>query len=307
MAIRFSMGSWSFAFGPYAAEPKPVEEIARRLARAGYDGIELNGYPPHVTLERYSTRAARAELKAMLDGLGLGISGYSADLSACNPVIEENRQAYLDRFLRLVDLCHSLGSPMIRLDTGTAPGSLTGRDYQAAFCRLADLWRECAEAARQARVLMAWEFEPGFVFNKPSEVLGLYEQVGHPGFRVLFDTAHAYMCAVAGARQHGAKETLDGGVAEFIEKLGPAIGAVHVIDSDGTLYGDDTSHHVPIGQGRVPWRFVAPALAALPRIEWWCADLCFHPGAWDMVEDNLCAARKIAAMAQPPRAGGSDS
>lgn len=305
MAIRISMGSWSFAFGPYAAGPKPLEEVAQRLARAGYDGIELNGYPPHATLERYPTPAARAGLKAMLDGLGLGISGYSADLSAWNPSIEENREDYLDRFRRLVELCHDLGSPVIRVDTGTVPGVMPDREYHLAFRRVADLWRDCAEAARQARVVMAWEFEPGFVFNKPSEVAAMYELVGHPWFRILFDTAHAYMCAVAGARQHGPKETLEGGVAAFIEKLGEAIGAVHVIDSDGTLYGDDTSRHVPIGRGRVPWRFVAPALAALPRVEWWCADLCFYEGAWEMVEENLRAARELVAMAKGGIPGGA--
>lgn len=305
MAIRISMGSWSFAFGPYAAEPRPLEEVARRLAGAGYDGIELNGYPPHVTLERYGTPAARAELRRFLEELGLGISGYSADLSAWNPAIEENRNAYLDRFRRLVELCYDLGSPMIRVDTGTAPGVMPDREYHLAFRRVADLWRDCAEEARQARVVMAWEFEPGFVFNKPSEVAAMYEQVGHPWFRILFDTAHAYMCAVAGARQHGRKETLEGGVAAFIEKLGEAIGAVHVIDSDGTLYEEDTSRHVPIGQGRVPWRYVAPALAALPRVEWWCADLCFYPGAWEMVEENLRAARELAALAGSGVPGGA--
>ncbi len=299
------MGSWSFAFGPYAANPKPLEEVARRLSRAGYDGIELNGYPPHATLERYATKAARAELKAMLDDLGLGVSGYSADLSAWNPALEESRKPYLDRFRRLAELCHDVGSPMIRVDTGTAPGSLADREYHAAFERIAALWRECAEAAREARVVMAWEFEPGFAFNKPSEVAGMYELVGHPWFRILFDTAHAYMCAVAGARQHGKRETLEGGVAEFIEKLGPAIGAVHVIDSDGTLYCDETSTHVPIGQGRVPWRYVAPALEALPRVEWWCADLCFHEGAWEMVEENLRAARGLVELARNPPQGGA--
>lgn len=298
------MGSWSFAFGPDAADPKPLDVVAGRLARAGYDGIELNGYPPHATLERYATRAARMELKSMLDGLGLGVSGFSADLGAWNPAIEENRSDYLDRFRRLVDICHDLGSPMIRVDSGTAPGVMPDREYHLAFRRVADLWRECAEQAQQARVVMAWEFEPGFVFNKPSEVEAMYELVGHPWFRILFDTAHAYMSAVVGARQHGPKETLDGGVAPIIEKLREAIGAVHVIDSDGTLYGDDTMRHVPIGRGRVPWRYVASALAALPRVEWWCADLCFYEGAWEMVEENLRAARELLALAGAGMAGG---
>ena len=59
--MKLSMGAWSFAFGPYAANPKSLEEIALRLAKAGYDGIELSGFPPHVTPEKYSSPAARAK------------------------------------------------------------------------------------------------------------------------------------------------------------------------------------------------------------------------------------------------------
>jgi sugar phosphate isomerase/epimerase len=298
--MKLSMGSWSFTFGPYSAEPKPIEEVARRLAAAGYDGIELNGYPPHVTLERYPAAAARAGLRSMLAGLGLGISGYSSDLGEHNPTVPANRQAYLDEFRRQVELCRDIGAPMIRVDTSTAPGSVPEVEYESCLHRLADLWRECAGAARQAGVLMAWEFEPGFLFNKPSEVARLHELVGHPWFRLLFDTAHAHMCAVEGARQHGEREVLAGGVAELLALLHQAIGAVHVIDSDGTLYNDETSTHVPLGRGLIPWGEVAPKLLAVPRIEWWCIDLCFCSNAWEMVEENLRTARALLETAQRP-------
>jgi sugar phosphate isomerase/epimerase len=296
--MKLSMGSWSFAFGPFAAAPKPLEEIARKLAAAGYDGIELNGYPPHVTIDRYPNTRARAELKSFLDGLGLGISGYSSDLGAHNPTLPKNRTSYLDEFRRQLELCHDLGCPMIRVDSGTAPGSMPGVEYEACFHRLADLWRDCADAARQAQVVMAWEFEPGFIFNKPSEVLEMHQRVGHPWFRILFDTGHAYMSAVAGSRQHGAPETLEGGVAELLSKLYDTIGAVHVIDSDGTLFSDETSTHVPPGKGLIPWANVVPQLLTLPRIQWWCVDLCFRADAWELVEENLHAARALLQPAQ---------
>lgn len=299
--MKLSMGTWSFAFGPYAASPKSIPEVARRLAKAGFDGVELSGYPPHVTPEAYATPAARSELKTLLGDLGLGLSGYSSDLSSANPLIEGNRTAYLDRFRQILDLCHDLGCPMIRVDSVGAPGSIPDEDYHTSFYRLADIWRDCADAARQAHVLITWEFEPGFVFNKPSEVLEMHERVGHPWFQILLDTAHAYMCAVVGSRQHGKREILEGGVAELIAKLHGSIGAVHVIDSDGTLFNDDTSTHLPIGEGHVPWPFLAPKLLSIPHIQWWCADLCFYEGAWEMVDENLRAVRGLMAGAQVKR------
>jgi sugar phosphate isomerase/epimerase len=135
-------------------------------------------------------------------------------------------------------------------------------------------------------VAMVWEFEPGFLFNKPSEILSMHQQVGHPNFRILFDTTHAYMCSVIGLRQHGAREVLGGGVAEMLTRLDGRIGAIHVIDSDGTLYGEETSTHRPFGEGLIDFKALAPLLLAAPGIEWWCIDLSFWKGSWDLVESS---------------------
>ena len=55
---------------------------------------------------------------------------------------------------------------------------------------------------------MLWEFEPGFMFNKPSDIINMPKAVDHPNFKVMFDTCHAQMCAVVGARQRGEQEVL---------------------------------------------------------------------------------------------------
>ena len=77
----------------------------------------------------------------------------------------------------------------------------------------------------------------------------MHQQVAHPNFYLMFDTSHAYMCAVVGARQHGAKEDAAGRRARVSEKLEGRIGAIHLIDSDGTLHGDETSTHRPFRRG----------------------------------------------------------
>ena len=284
--MKISLGSWAFSFGPFSDNPIPFEKTVRRLSEAGYDGIEVCGFPPHVTLERYPGAESRRELVRFLQDHHLGVSGYAADFTSVNPTVEGNRERYLELFRRNVELTVAIGSPSIRVDTIAAPGSIRNRDYQAAFDRVAELWRSCAAVAQDAGVRMVWEFEPGFVFNKPSEVLSLHQQVGHPNFRVLFDTSHAYMCSVVAARQHGERETLPGGVAEFLKRLEGRIGAIHLIDSDGTLHGEETSTHRPFGEGYVNFKALAPALLAVPAIEWWCIDMCFWAGSWELVESS---------------------
>jgi sugar phosphate isomerase/epimerase len=172
------------------------------------------------------------------------------------------------------------------VDSIAAPGSIEDSEYQAAFDRLAGVWREAAGIAQDAGVRLVWEFEPGFAFNKPSEIVAMHDKVGHKNFYLMFDTSHAYMCGVVGARQHGAKETLPGGVPEFLKKLEGRIGAIHLIDSDGTLHGDETSTHRPFGEGYIDFKALAPQLLAVPNIQWWCIDMCFWAGSWELVESS---------------------
>src|SRR5262249_33912286 len=49
--MKISLGSWAFVFGPYSDRPIAFDTISERLAKAGFDGIEIGGFPPHVTLE----------------------------------------------------------------------------------------------------------------------------------------------------------------------------------------------------------------------------------------------------------------
>lgn len=291
--MKLSLGSWAFSFGPYSEHPVPLEDAARRAAQAGYDGLEVSGFPPHAPLESYPTAASRAELRRFLGGLGLAVSAYSADFTLINPSTAGNEQRYLDLFRRNLDMCVELEAPGMRLDTVSAPGSIPDAQYEAAFDRLAALWHDAAELAAKAGVRILWEFEPGNAFNKPSEVVDLYEKVGHPNFSVLFDTSHAYMCGVVGARQHGTPETLAGGVEQFLDILSGRIGHIHIIDSDGTLYGEETSTHVPFGDGLIDFAKLGPKLRATPGIDWWCIDLCFWPRAWDLVEPSLAFVRKL--------------
>ena len=300
--MRISLGSWAFCFEPYAHQPISFDRTAKRLSAAGYDGVEICGFAPHVTLDRYPTRGARRELAAFLEDLELGVSGYAANLTAVNPVLAENKRTYLDLFQRNVEMCADIGSPVIRVDTVARPDSIAEADYPTAFDRLADTWAEAAETAQQSGVRMAWEFEPCFAFNKPSEIVAMHKKVGHPNFTILFDTTHAYMCGVVGARQRGSKETLRGGVAEFLNRLEGRIGHTHLIDSDGTLHNGETSVHRPFGEGHIDFSSLASRLLAVRGVEWWRVDLCFWPGSWDLVEPcreyvaNLLKNRELAQV-----------
>ena len=146
---------------------------------------------------------------------------------------------------------------------------------------------------------VCWEFEPGFLFNKPSEVLKIVDGVrgkGNNNFGVLYDTCHAHMCATVAANQVGQKETLPGGELEILQKLKGKITHVHLIDSDGSLNEHNTSTHNPFGTGKLNFDKLLPELmkAGVPN-DWWCVDLCYWPNAWDVTADSKKFLDKLRA------------
>ncbi len=296
--MKIALGSWAFSFGPYAANPVPFEAIVLRLAASGYDGIDISGFPPQVTLESHPPGQARANLVTLLKDYGLGVAGYTADFYL-NPTDPDNKIAYADLLKRNIEMCADIGSPALRVDTVAAPGSISDADCESSFHRIAALWSDGAEFAASAGVRLVWEFEPGFAFNKPGEVVRMHQEVRHPNFSILFDVCHAYMCSVVGARQHGTRSTMPGGVYEFVDALQGRIGGIHMNDSDGTLHGEETSTHRPLGQGKIDFDKLVPKLLQAANVEWWTIDMSFWPGAWDLIDSSRDAVRKMLEKHAP--------
>ncbi len=274
---KISIGSWAFSFGPFEDHPWPFSELIRYAADAGYDGVEINGFHPHPHPDVYNTPEKCAALKQEIADLGLGISGYAPDFHAVPPAVVATGD-YLKAIDKSLAFCNRMGIDVLRVDTVSPPDTLDPAAYQRQFDHLVESWRAAADACQQAGVLLVWEFEPGFWLNKPSEVKRLVETVNHSHFKLLFDTSHAYMGAVVGARQTGPKETLAGGVAEYARLVGPHIGHFHLIDSDGTLHHNETSSHTPFGEGHIDFKAVLTAMKPiLAPLDWWCVDFCFCP------------------------------
>ena len=272
---NISIGSWAFSFGPFEKDPWPFSRVLKYATDAGYDGIELNGFRPHPHPDDYNTASKCNDLMKAIEGYGLGISGYAPDFTGIPPD-QVAAEAYLKALRKCLFLCEQCGIKTLRVDTVSPPEELPDVEYERRFAQLVKTWHTAAEEAAKAGVLIVWEFEPGFWLNRPSEVKRVSEAVGSDNFKLLFDTSHAYMGAVIGARHTGEKELLPGGVAEYARCLGDAIGHLHLIDSDGTLHHDETSTHTPFGEGCIDFKAaLAPIRPVVNRMEWWCADFCF--------------------------------
>lgn len=284
---KISIGSWAYTIGPYADNPVDFDTVCTRLKELGFDGVELGGFQPHPNPDDLPEQSQRAELKAQMQERGLEFSGLAANLWGEKLINTDDQSHYVQEFAKNAQFCEDVGIGGIRVDTVQPPTIFDEVDRDTAFNRVAETWRTCSDIAAGHGLYVTWEFEPGFAFNKPSDVIQMLEAVNKDNFGVLYDTSHGHMCGVVGARQPGEKETLSGGQVEFVGMLDGKINHIHLIDSDNTCHkdadgNDETSMHLPFGDGVVDFD---PIVAALKRQtlshDWWTVDLCFWPEAWD--------------------------
>jgi len=294
MSKKLSIGSWAYMFGPYEDNPIPFDTVVRRLSELSFDGVEIAGFKPHVHPEDYPMESDRDKIKGLIAVNNLEVSGFVPEPGEHpGPATDEGQEddLYFKLFKKNLQLCLDLGASAIRVDTVADPeAGVEGVDRKTSWNRIVSVWKRCAQVAEDNGVRMVWEFEPGFLFNKPSEVVQLVEDVGHPNFKVLFDTSHAYTCAVMAARQPEPEETLKGGVLEFARMLKGKIGHLHLINSDGTLHNNETSVHYPFDgtDGKIDFDEVIPAIVedAGYNGDWWTIDLCYWPDAWEVTESS---------------------
>ena len=283
---RLSIGSWAYSIGPYAHNPVDFDTVCQTLKKYKFDGVELGGFKPHPNPDDFPTRESRQALAEKVKGYGLAFSGLAADLGSQKLVNTDDPKPYFQTFLKNADFCVDLGIKTIRVDTLLPAAKYHEVDPRTAFKRVVQTWRKCAKAAADRGLNICWEFEPGFVFNKPSDIFRILEAVPDANFGVLYDTCHGQMVAVIGALQPGKKETLAGGQLEFIARLDGRINHLHLIDSNNACHRneqgeEETSEHVPFGEGVLDFAGILGALAKLKMPhDWWTIDLCFWPDAW---------------------------
>ncbi|MBI5083405.1 MAG: sugar phosphate isomerase/epimerase [Acidobacteria bacterium] len=299
---RISIGSWAYTIGPYGSHPVPFDQVCDKLKELGFDGVELGAFPPHPNPGNPSGAAGewpgampeksqRAELRAQMDARGLGFSGMAANLWGEKLINTDDQSKYIAEFGKNSEFALDLGIQGIRVDCVQPPSIIREVDYATAMSRVVNTWKTCCEIAADHGQYVTWEFEPGFAFNKPSDVVRIHDAVNKANFGLQYDTCHGQMVGVNGARQEGEKETFPSQV-EFLRFLSGRINHIHLIDSDNTCHkdakGDDeTSAHPPFGLGVIDFDVIMPELVKAARLphDWWTIDLCFWPDAWIATAD----------------------
>jgi sugar phosphate isomerase/epimerase len=281
---KVSIGTWAYSIGPYADNPVPFRTIVEGLRDMQFDGLELGAFGSHPKPENHPTRESRQTLRDLVESNGLQFSGIAGDMWNEHLIdAEDGGKAYLATVRKNLEFAHDLGITLFRVDTVQPPEVIDTIGKEKAFDRVVNTWRQVCRMAADLGIDVTWEFEPGFAFNRPSDIVALVDAIQEPNFGAMFDTCHAYTCAVVGLRQTGGeKEVSENGVLELAKCLRGKINAIQLIDCDGSLNDHGTSTHTPIGDGNVDFIPVLEELNTHGGVkhDWWTIDLCFWPNAW---------------------------
>ena len=184
MKAKISVGSSAFAIGAYERHPIPFETVLERLVELGFDGVELFGAKPYGHPSDFPTQADRRNFRRRLDDLGLIPSNYGADLWGF-PLGASKAEAsrYEEAFKMNLEFCLDIGCDSIRVDTVSEPPLPEGVSYDDAWQRVVGTWQNCSKWAREAQTMLYWEFEPGFMFNKPERDSSFGRRGGRPEFQ----------------------------------------------------------------------------------------------------------------------------
>ncbi|MEM9387821.1 MAG: sugar phosphate isomerase/epimerase [Pseudomonadota bacterium] len=287
MKRKISFGTWCFQFTPYDKNPVGLDDVLKKAAEIGYDGISLDGN--HADPESHPTLESRKALAKKIADYGLEVSEYNPKIGVVGGIIIQFQPdtwvQTIEENLRFLNDCGF--TKTLRVDTRATPTFMVDSDYQRAWDITVDAFKRVSQSAAEYDMQIVWEFEPGFLFNTPSEVVKLWEDVGEPNFRLELDSSRVYQMSELGALQHTKKETLPGGQLEFIEMCKDKIGLVHLIDNDGSLYAGITSMHNAFGTGDIDFDKIVPALRDNANYvgEWWVIDLVFNEDAWNILQD----------------------
>jgi sugar phosphate isomerase/epimerase len=229
--MKISYNNWAYSSFFVWVPAYTLDETIKRLARIGYDGIEIgagapHAWPAHLTPER------RREVRQLLDEHGLALSSMLPAPSGGpgnNPVspCAEERKATVAHYKELVSLCAEWGSPtLIYLPGWRVFGTTRRQAWAWSREALADI----AETAAEHDVTLVIEptSHDTNMCEDAFDAIELMEDVGSPSVKLMFDTFHVLY----------RREVMTDYVADMAEHLHH----IHISDNDrlppGAGYGD---------------------------------------------------------------------
>jgi protein FrlC len=225
--MRYAFNTWAYGSFPCWLPSYELDEVIRRLARIGYDGIEIGCAAPHAW-PAYLGKARRRELKNLMEGEGLpAVSllpapGGGPGNNPASP-LEEEREATVRHYGEVVDLAADLGARLVLYIAGW---QVFGSTREESYARSLDSLKRIAGHAAERGITIAIEptAADSNLIDTPHQALELMHDSGAANVKTMFDTYHALY--------------RDDVSADHVRILGKDLVHIHCADKDRAAPGD---------------------------------------------------------------------
>jgi fructoselysine 3-epimerase len=227
--MKLSFNTWVYSSFPIWVPAYPLEETIRRIARIGYDGIEIGAAAPHA-YPAYMSPERRRDIRKVLADNNIVVSamlpapGGGPGFNVASPLPEE-RQAAIEQYKEVAQLCADLGGDTLLYVAGWV---IFGTEWKQAFAWSREALAEIGQATADLGVTVVIEQNPadGNLLESADDGIEMMRAVDAPNVKLMFDTIHAmYRNEVP---------------TDYVYRMGKDLRYVHISDID----------RLPPGQGR---------------------------------------------------------
>lgn len=217
--MKLSFNTWVYSSFPVWVPSYPLEETIERIARIGYDGIEIGAAAPHA-YPAYLGKERRRQIRQTLGDNGLEVSsmlpapGGGPGHNVASPLAEERENA-VEQYKQVVELCSELGGGTVLYVAGW---QIFGTERKQAWEWSRQALSEIAGTAADHGVTIAVEPTPedSNLIEECDDAIELMQQVSSSSVGLMFDTNHVlYRNEVP---------------TDYVYRMGPNLHHVHLSD-----------------------------------------------------------------------------
>tara|TARA_B100001964_G_C14220028_1_gene594811 strand:- start:71 stop:907 length:837 start_codon:yes stop_codon:yes gene_type:complete len=219
--MKYSFNTWVYGSFPVWLPSYPLEEVIKRLAKIGYDGIEIGCAAPHAW-PNFLNQKRRNFLKQTFDNNNIKASSLlpaPGGGPGNNPasIYEEERIFTVNHYKDVINLASDLGAKTVMYICGWQIfGASRTQCYELSLKSL----QEIAKYAKEKGINIAVEptSADSNLIDTADQAIELMKDTGYDNVKLMFDTFHAqYRNEVS---------------SDYVYKMASNLIHVHIADTD---------------------------------------------------------------------------
>jgi sugar phosphate isomerase/epimerase len=170
----------------------PLETCLKRIARAGYSGIDISGTDGPSTSPKSVSPDLRRLTRRTAERLGLEVEAVITHAPLSDSLVDAEKDP-LD-LEGTVDLADDIGADVVTFHMGGYPAGAEREEFwDAIVARI----RDAADYAAARRIFLAVDgIWPDWVDDSPDTLDRLFQEVGSPAFGVNFDPCYLALMGI---------------------------------------------------------------------------------------------------------------